>query len=503
MTIHVDSTADLGPAAVARVAAGEHVDLSDGLLQRLAASRQQTLDALATGGPVYGVTTGMGSQAHLAVGATDQPAFQSDLMLARSVGGPPWLDERTLRAAIAVRLRTLLEPEAGVSPALCQTLASLLAADVAAAVPDSGYGAAGEIIPLAHLGGFLSGTGEGLTSSGATAPAADLLREAGLAPYTFEAKEGVAFLQGAPVATAWALLLAEDARLLMAQQLVVAAAEIVEVRAPRDPYHPALARGDAQLERLLTVLRELTGDEPSPRLLQAPVSFRVVGPALAHLWRAISHLDDAVARTLAGVSTSPALVDGRFLGTAGFDGFDLAACADATRTALLHVAEAGVARLHRMLDPRVTGLPPQLSPEPGRHAGLVALHKRAAGLVHEARRVSSPAALGAAETSSGQEDVQSYSLDSMRALREGADVVRDVTACELLAVHRARMLDEGPPVGSDRLQMVLHKGFEVLPESTPDRPFGREVTAMKHLLGVGWGHDALDDLRDAPPDLPI
>ncbi len=452
---------------------------------------------------MYGVTTGMGSQSHLAVGATDQPAFQGDLMLARSVGGPPWLDERVLRAAVAVRLRTLLEPEAGVSPGLCQMLASLLAADLVAAVPASGYAAAGEIIPLAHLGGFLSGTGEGLTSTGATAPAPELLQEAGLAAYTFETKEGVAFLQGAPVATAWALLLAEEARLLMVQQLVVAAAEIVVVRAPRDPYHSALARGDVQLAQLLSVLRELTGEEASPRLLQAPVSFRVVGPALAHLWRAVSHLDAAVARTLAGVSTSPALVEGRFLGTAGFDGFDLAACADAARSALLHVAEAGVARLHRMLDPRVTGLPPQLSSEPGRHTGLVALHKRAAGRTHEAGRASAPAALGAAETSSGQEDVQSYSLDAMRALHDVVDVARDVTACELLAVHQARLLDEEPPVGSDRLQLVLHKAFEALPASTLDRPFGREVTAMKQLLGVGWGHDALDDLRDARPDLPI
>ncbi len=65
-----------------------------------------------------------------------------------------------------------------------------------------------------------------------------------------------------------------------------------------------------------------------------------------------------------------------------------------------------------MLDPRVTGLPPQLSSEPGRHTGLVTVHKRAVGLLHEARRSSAPAALGAAETSAGQEDVQIYALDA-------------------------------------------------------------------------------------------
>jgi histidine ammonia-lyase len=502
MTVHITAPADLDPSAVVRVADGESVVLAPQLLDGLAASRQQTLDALASGAAVYGVTTGMGSQAHVAVGATDKPAFQGDLMLARSVGGPPWLDRRTLRAAVAVRLRTLLEPEAGASPGLCSALASLLEADVTAAVPASGYGAAGEIIPLAHLGGFLSGIGEGLTPSGATAPATQMLRDAGLPPYTFETKEGVAFLQGVPLATAWALLLAADARLLMAQQLVVAAAEAVAVRAPRDPFHPALGRGDTELSALLTVLRALTGEEPSPRMLQAPVSFRVVGPALAHLGRTVTHLDDAVDRALLGVTTSPALVDGSFLGTAGFDGYDVAASADATRIALLHAAETGTARLHRMLDPHVTGLAPQLSAEPGRHAGLVTLHKRAVGRVHEARRGSTPASLGAAETSAGQEDVQSYALEATSALRDAVDVLRDVTACELLAVRQAQLLG-APSGGSERLQLVLHKAFEVLPESTLDRPFGREVADLGHVLGVGWGHEALDDLRDAARHLRI
>jgi histidine ammonia-lyase len=503
MTIHVDTPGDLGTAAILGVARGESLSLSAGLLGRLAASRAETLTALASAGPVYGVNTGMGSQAHLAVGTEEQPSFQGDLMLARSVGGPPWMDRPTLRATVAVRLRTLLEPEAGISPELAKALAALLDADMHVAVPESGYGAAGEIIPLAHLGGFLSGISEGLTATGSLTPAAGLLRDAGLASYTFEAKEGVAFLQGSPAATAWAILLADEVRLLVAQQLTVAAAEVALVRAPRDPYEAALVRGDGELDALLAVLRDLAGDESSPRMLQAPVSFRVVGAGLAHLLRTVAHLDAAIGRALAAVSTSPALVDGKFLGTTGFHAIDLGASADAVRQAVLHVAETGAARVHRLLDPRVTGLPPQLSADPGRQTGLVALHKRVVGLLHQERRTSAPAALGVTDTSSGQEDVQIFALEAMRAASDAAAVLRDVTACELLCVHQATLLDEEPPRGSERLRMVLRKGFEPLADSGLDHPFGREMTALTHLLGVGWAHDALDDLRDAAPDLPI
>ena len=496
MSLLLDDPADLGPDEIRAVADGEGVALSPALLDRLAASRAATVKALDSSGPVYGVTTGMGLQSHVAVGTTDAPAYQDDLMLARSVGSAPWLDHRTARAVLATRLRTLLDPETGASPELALALVALLDADVRPAVPAHGNGAAGEIIPLAHLGGLLTGSGDVVDLDGATVPAAAALERAGVAPYTFGVKEGVAFLQGVPVATARAALLAHDARVAAAQALTVTAAEVAIVRAPRDPYADALVRGDDVLAGVHTVLRELAGDEEAPRMLQAPVSFRVTGPAVAHLLRSADALEAAVRRALDGVTTSPALVDGRFLGTAGFDGFDLAAGMDAVRVAVLHLAETGTARLHRMLDPRVTGLPAQLSGAPGRQTGLVAVHKRAAGLVHAARRTSAPASLGAMETSLGQEDVQSFGLESAAALHEAVDVLRDVTACELLAVHRAHLLGDDLSQGSTALQTVLHQASEHLPGLVEDRTFGRDVGVIRHALGVGWANNVVHALLD-------
>ena len=214
MTVLVDEPADLGPPEILALADGAGITLAPGLLERLGVSLAQTLAALDTAGPVYGVTTGLGGQAHLTVERTDPAAFQGDLMLARAVGTAPWLDRRSVRATLATRLRTLLDPETGVSPALAVALAAALDCDMHPAVPATGNGAAGEIIPLAHLGGFLAGHGDGLDATGVMAPADLLLREAGLTPYSFAAKEGVAFLQGAPAAVGCAVLLGADARLL-------------------------------------------------------------------------------------------------------------------------------------------------------------------------------------------------------------------------------------------------------------------------------------------------
>ena len=101
------------------------------------------------------------------------------------------------------------------------------------------------------------------------------------------------------------------------------------------------------------------------------------------------------------------------------------------------------------------------------------------------------------ETSLGQEDVQSFGLESAQALHDALAVLRDVTACELLAVHQATLLGPDRPRGTATLQLVLRKASEVLSDQVTDRHFGRDVRAIANVLGVGWAHDVLHAPADA------
>src|SRR5439155_1604566 len=80
--------------------------------------------------------------------------------------------------------------------------------------------------------------------------------------------------------------------------------------------------------QVLSRLRQVVGEPYGPAALQAPVSFRVAGPVLAHLLRAAAGLAGAIGRALSGVTDSPAFLGGTFVGTAGFHGLDLAAHCD-------------------------------------------------------------------------------------------------------------------------------------------------------------------------------
>jgi histidine ammonia-lyase len=442
---------------------------------------RQARAVLREGVPVYGVNTGMGALSGVRLTQAQQREHQRNLLLARATGGPPWLDEADARALVAVRLRTFLSGDAGVSAALCQRLAEVLGAGLVPAVPRTGVGCAGEIVPLAHAFGPLCGIGRVLGPDGGTRPASGALREHGLPAFSLGPREGHALLAGVPGATALGIQRLADARALAARMEAAAALSIVAASASRDPYRAECGRGDPLLGQVLGRLRQYIGEPAGPTALQAPVSFRVAGPVFAQLLRAGNGLAGAIGRALSGVTDSPAFLGGTFVGTAGFHGLDLAAHCDQLTAAAAHAAEVSAARIHRLLDTRVTGLPPQLAARPGPDTGLVTVHKRAAGEVHALRRLALPSTVGLIETSGGQEDVQSFGWEAAESLRLAIRHGHAVTSCELLTAYRAVTLSPHPvPPGC---RALLDSLTDVIGPIEGDRPFGEDI---ERLTAAAW-----------------
>jgi histidine ammonia-lyase len=472
-----------GPGAglglIRDVARGQPVSLAPQLLAGLRRQRAAALEALADGRLVYGVNTGMGKLSSVRLTEEQQRSHQRNLMLARATGGPPWLTAAEARAVITARLVTFTSGDAAVSDGLCLRLAEFLNLGLVPAIPRGGAGAAGEILQLAHAFGPLVGIGRVLRADGTTWPAGQALREAGLEELILGPKEGVALIQGVPGATGLAALRLGETAVLAALMESSAALSVLAARASRDPYQAACARGDDVLAAVLGRIRATAGEEPAPGSLQAPVSFRVAGPVLAQVARAAGLLEAAALRALAGVTDSPAYLDGQFTGTAGFHGIDLTAYCDLVTAALCHAAEVSAARIHRLMDPAVTGLPAQLAREPGPQAGLAPVHKRAAGEVHAMRRLAGATAVGLLETSAGQEDVQGFAWEATEKLAAALRHAHAVTACELLAGYQAAALS-GLPGGAltPRSRALLDWLAGLIPPVQADRPFGEDIERL-------------------------
>lgn len=470
---------DLG--LIRAIAAGQAVSIGPGLLETVQQRCDQARNALRDGRPVYGVNTGMGALHNVRLTDQQQLAHQRNLLLARATGGPPWLDQPEVRAIIAVRLLTFLSGDAAVSAGLCQRLADMLNGSIVPAVPRTGMGASGEIMQLAHAFGPVVGIGQVLGPDGSLLPAPQPLRSHGLSEFSLGPKEGVALIQGVPGATGLCVLRLSEATAFTSLMEAAAALSIAAAGASRDPYSAACGRGDDILAAVLGRIRAAVGDDPPARSLQAPVSFRATGPVLAQLHRAANLLEAAVQRALTGVTDSPAFLDGRFIGTAGFYGIDLAAHCDQLTAAFCHAAEVAAARIHRLMDPAVTGLSPQLARQPGPDAGLSPVHKRAAGEVHAMRHLAAATTVGLIETSGGQEDVQSFAWEAADKLRTALRHAHAVTACELLAAYQAAALSgHQPPPGC---QPILHWLAGIIGPIHGDRAFGVDI---EHLLHAGW-----------------
>ena len=503
--ITLASHRDLTREAVEAVAwGGETLALAPAVDERVAAGQAGLAALLATGARVYGVNTGTGWLASVDLGPDAPGDHQRDLLLGRAVGGPPWLEAAEARALLVARLGNLVSGHAGVGPELCRFLVDRVNDGFVPAVPRRGIGCAGEVIPLAHAFQTLVGAGLVVGPDGAVRDAGAALAERGALPYRLQAKEGIALLAGSPVASALALARLRSAERLAAQLLASAAAAIDALSAPLDPYDEAVGRlaGDPLLEEVLADLRRATGGRgaaPAPGAgleggtgpgLQAPVSFRVAPQVLAHLRRTLGRLDEDVRRALVAVTDSPAVVGGRLVTGGGFHAVGLAAGMDAAAVALVQAAELAGQRLHRLLDGRFSGLPDQLSPDPGPVTGLVVVHKRAVGALHEARRLAGPASVGQADTSLGQEDAASFAPEAAEQLRRVEDLAREVVACELLAARQAWWLrrpgaDPGARSPAPGLAPLAACLDDLVAPVDRDRPLGPDLDRLVEALERG------------------
>lgn len=482
--LRIGAPEDLDVSAISQIGNGAIVCLEPDLLRAVAANRRAVRAALTAGvAAVYGVNTGVGRFAGHRVDPRAQAEQQHRLLAGRAVGGAPWLPAGDTRVVMAIKLRTLLAPESGVSAQLCSYLADRLNDQLVPAVPRGGIGCSGEIIPLCHAFQTLAGLGEVL-EDGTEIAAAEALRRRGVAPYRPGPKEGIALIQGSPVATMHAILRGNEAQQVTGWQLQAVAATVDAMGAPRAVYDSRLAGGaDEVLAEVLQDIRRLShGGVVRGEVVQAPVSVRVGPQALAHLRRVTDDLGAAARRALGMITDSPAWLGGEFVPTAGFHAAELGLRLDAVTAALVHVAEVSVQRMHRLLDDRYTGLPSQLAARPGYQVGLAAVHKRATGELHAMRRLASPATLGSIDTSAGQEDVQAFACAAGEQLRAAMDALFVVTACELIAAAQAWGLRSSEPAPA--LRWLRHWASRIVPPIGADRPLGAEigrlVSALRH-----------------------
>lgn len=205
-TIHLDGKS-LTRAQLVAVAQGASVDLASDALRLVARAADFLAEQVRREEPIYGVSTGFGSNAdkllgahHLRGGAGQHESLHAELQRnlivthAVCVGEPFAAD--VVRAMLCIRINTLLRGHSGIRVETLQALAAMLNAGIVPVVPQLGsVGASGDLAPLSHLAIVLLGGGEAFVD-GERVPGAEALRRKGLQPVALSYKEGLALNNG-------------------------------------------------------------------------------------------------------------------------------------------------------------------------------------------------------------------------------------------------------------------------------------------------------------------
>jgi histidine ammonia-lyase len=393
----------------------------------------------------------------------------------------------------------LLRPTSGVRPALPEALAALLNSGLVPVVPEQGsVGASGDLAPLAHLALTLIGEGEVLAPSGARRPAREALAAAGLAPFRFAPKEGLAFINGTQAQTALLALLVHRADQLWRSALGAAAMSLealtgtpvpLDERIHRNRPHPGQARAAALMRELLggSEIRESHRDH-DPRVQDA-YSLRCTPQVLGAVADAI-----AFARGVADIelnsSTDNPLVfpEGDVLSGGNFHGQPVAQALDFLAIALTTLQALAERRVERLVNPDLSqGLPAFLTADPGLSSGHMMVQITAASLVAESRALAYPASIGSIPTDANQEDFVPMGMAAAwKAARILANAERVVAAEFLCAAQGLEFLKPlRPGRGVQALFSRLREMPGGVPPLTEDRPPAPDLERVAALVRGG------------------
>ena len=482
--------------AVAR--GGDPVAVDPELEAAMRPARALVEEIVAAGRTAYGVTTGFGALSTTRVSPAQAAQVQQRLVQSHAAGMGAFVEAEVVRAMQLLRARTLAAGASGVRPALVRAIADLLNAGIVPAVPEAGsLGASGDLAPLAHSALVLAGGGWVLDGQGRAVPAGPVLERAGIEPISFEAKEGLALLNGTEGMLAHLCLAMSDLRVVLATADVACAMSVEALRGTDAAFsaaihelrpHPGQLASAANLRRLLDGSAIVASHRHSEHAVQDAYSIRCAPQVHGATRDAVAHAGRVTAIELGSVVDNPVVLieggSGTLVSTGNFHGQVLAHAADFLALSLVALGSIAERRIDRMMDPaRSDGLPPFLAPEAGINSGFMLAHYTAAALVNRLRGHAAPSSADSIPTSGGQEDHVSMGWNACRAMRRAVSDVTSVVAIEAVCASEAlelRSLPSAPATAA-----VVGALRRRVPPMDVDRFLAPDLAAAAEMVADG------------------
>jgi histidine ammonia-lyase len=470
--------------------------LSDDARDRIEASRALIEKKVASGERVYGVTTGFGRLADVAIAPDERTALQHNLVRSHASGMGQAMDRASVRALMLLRANALARGFSGCRSILVDRLLAFLEAGIHPRVPEFGsVGASGDLAPLAHVALGLLGEGEA-EHAGQWGPVAGWMAAAGVDPLTLQAKEGLALINGTQATTGIGILSLLAAERALETAEVAAAMSLEALLGTPEAYRAEVqdARPHEGQKRSAALLRAILADseireshrDGDPRVQDA-YSLRCVPQVHGAARHAFGYIR-GILETEANSATDNPLVfpdAGVVVSGGNFHAQIVAQALDLLVIAVADLAAISERRIERLLNPDLSmGLPAFLTARPGLESGFMIAQVTAVDMLAELRILAHPASVDSVTTSANQEDHVSMGLTAARKAARAIGCLERVLATELMCA--AEGIDYRRPLKAGRGVELAHARVRAkVARLTGDRSLGPDLEALADIVHDG------------------